>query len=224
MADQLMLGILLIIVGIAVALIAVALVFNRREDRIAAELNEGTDDEESSDTEGETEVELEAEEEEETDTEEDEQESDDEAPKDEQPEKQAEAILRERQLVAEVYREEVTGKLIILSGDHEYSNSKQIEDEAERRRLAYAASDLADWFQGEFEPRGLNTQPAAAPPGSPDQMLDEINRILQRLVLMFSNGSTSKAVTHPVRAKCTEKVAMSETNIPVQSSVSRITD
>jgi len=49
MDNQLMLGVLLIIVGIAVGLIAVALVLNRREGRIAAESElEGEEHEEPS--------------------------------------------------------------------------------------------------------------------------------------------------------------------------------
>ena len=88
---------------------------------------------------------------------------------------------RERQLVAEIYREEVTGKIIVRAGDQEYLDGKQIESEAERRRLAYAASDLSDWFQGEFEfgersATASSTQQSA----SSDQMLEEISVILQR--------------------------------------------
>ena len=172
MDNQLMVGILLIIVGIAVGLIAAALVLNRREDQISAEMDEDNEDEQPADAveqEAPPEVEAEAEA--------------DEVVEVDQVKESPDETPRERQLIAEVYREEVTGKLIIRAGDHEYSDGKQIDNEAERRRLAYAASDLADWFQGEFEFGG---QPAAASsqqPSSPDQMLEEINEILQRSLI-----------------------------------------
>lgn len=185
MDNQLMLGILLIIVGVALGLIAVAVVLNRREERISAEVDldaEHTDDEEPSDTEEKEPAELAEEqppkpEEDEPPDEDDGDSSPSEAGEPEQMEPPA---PRERRLVAEIYREEVTGKLIVRAGDQEYSDGKQIENEAERRRLAYAASDLADWFQGEFELGGQSTAPAAQEPASSDHMLEEIDRILQR--------------------------------------------
>jgi hypothetical protein len=176
MDDQLMLGILLIIVGIAIGLIAVAVVLNRRENRIA---RLETNHQEPSDSE---------EEEPATEVDEDEPapEADDDEPSEDSDETvEAEEVEpptpRERQLVAEIYREEVTGKLIVRAGGQEYLDGKQIENEADRRRLAYAASDLSDWFQGEFEIGGRSavassTQQSA----SSDQMIVEINDILQR--------------------------------------------
>ena len=179
MDDQLVIGILLIIVGIAIGLIAVAVVFNRREDQLAAELDpetQITEDEvppESEEVDPVSELD-----EDEPDSEIDEGEPSEEA--DEAAEQAPPAPL-ERQLIAEIYREEVTGKLIVRAGDQEYLDGKQIENEADRRRLAYAASDLSDWFQGEFEFGGRSA--AASSPQqaeSSDQMLEEINEILQR--------------------------------------------
>jgi hypothetical protein len=177
--DQLVIGILLIIVGIAIGLIAVAVVLNRREDRMAAELDlqtEDTEDEADSESEGDDPVsEVD---EDEPDSEIDEGEPAEEA---DDAEQQAPPAALERQLIAEIYREEVTGKLIVRAGDQEYLDGKQIGSEADRRRLAYAASDLSDWFQGEFEFGGRSA--AASSPQqaeSSDQMLEEINEILQR--------------------------------------------
>ncbi len=176
-----MLGILLIIVGIAVSLIAVALVLNRRENRMAAELkleSEAEGDEEPSNGEEVGEQPTPEEDEEDRPS----PEGDEEDPQLEAGKLEAlpDETPRERRLVAEIYREDVTGKLVVRSGDHEYRDGREIENEAERRRLAYAASDLADWFQGEFElggrPAAISTQPAS----SPDRMLEEINEILQR--------------------------------------------
>ncbi len=176
MDDQLVIGILLIIVGIAIGLIAVAVVLNRREDRIAAEADletEDTKDEASEEDDPVSEVD-----EDEPDSEIDEGEPAEEA---DDAEQQAPPAPLQRQLIAEIYREEVTGKLIVRAGDQEYLDGKQIGSVAERRRLAYAASDLSDWFQGEFEFGGRSA--AASSPQqaeSSDQMLEEINEILQR--------------------------------------------
>jgi len=177
--DQLVIGILLIIVGIAIGLIAVAVVLNRREDQLAAELDPETQDTEDEVPPESEEVDPVSElDEDEPDSEIDEGEPSEEA--DEAAEQAPPAPL-ERQLIAEIYREEVTGKLIVRAGDQEYLDGKQIENEADRRRLAYAASDLSDWFQGEFEFGGRSA--AASSPQqaeSSDQMLEEINEILQR--------------------------------------------
>jgi len=174
--DQLVIGILLIIVGIAIGLIAVAVVLNRREDQLAAELDPETEEPED-------EAAPESEEDDPA-SELDEDEPDSEIDEGEQAEEAGDAEQQaqlERQLIAEIYREEVTGKLIVRAGEQEYLDGKQIESETERRRLAYAASDLSDWFQGEFEFGGRSA--AASSPQqaeSSDQMLEEINEILQR--------------------------------------------
>jgi cytoskeletal protein RodZ len=182
MDDRLMLGILLIIVGIAIGLIAVAVVLNRREDRIAAEIGletNDTDDEEPADSE-EEEPAPEVEEDEPA-PEPDDDTLSEEAAESEETEAMESPTPRERQLVAEIYREEVTGKLIVRTGDQEYLDAKQIESEAERRRLAYAASDLSDWFQGEFEFGGRSaTVSSTQQSASADRMLEEINANLQR--------------------------------------------
>ena len=181
MDDQMMLGILLIIVGIAVALIAVALVLNRREGRNPEELDRESEDQEQdapSDT-----ADLA-----EQTTPEEEQEGEPSDELDEEiPQSEAEKLgpppggaPRERRLIAEIYREDVTGRLVVRSGDHEYRDGKDIENEAERRRLAYAASDLADWFQGEFELGGRTAASSTQHRSSPDRMLEEINEVLQR--------------------------------------------
>ena len=176
MDDQLVIGILLIIVGIAIGLIAVAVVLNRREDQLADELDpetEGTEDQPAPESEEDDPV-SELDQDKPIGEGEPSEQADD-------AEEQAPTAPLERQLIAEIYREEVTGKLIVRAGDQEYLDGKQIENQADRRRLAYAASDLSDWFQGEFEFGGRSA--AASSPqqaDSSDQMLEEINEILQR--------------------------------------------
>ncbi|MFQ5942123.1 MAG: hypothetical protein ACE5JF_01090 [Anaerolineales bacterium] len=184
MDDQLIMGILLIIVGTALGLIAVALVLNRRDDRIEQPVGDAEEEEVA---EEEEEVEQPAEDEEEAESEDDEDEQEAEVDERDEADDLEPTAPRERNLVAEVYREEVTGRLIVRAGDHEYTDSRQIDDEGERRRLAYAASDFADWFQGEFEPSGRPVAAAGQAPAAPDQMLEEINEILQRSLVGTSD-------------------------------------
>ena len=233
MDDQLLIGILLIIIGIAIGLIAVAVVLNRREDRIAAEADltaaeldrekEDTEDEADSESEGDDPV---------SEVDEDEPDSkiDEGEPAEEagDAEEQAPPAPLERQLIAEIYREEVTGKLIVLAGDQEYLDGKQIENEAERRRLAYAASDLSDWFQGEFEFVG-QAAAASSPPQaqSPDQMLEEINEILQRSlagtpdrgIRLFPDGVGGVKVMIGVKSYEIEDVPDDETKDLIRQAV-----
>ena len=233
MDDQLVIGILLIIVGIAIGLIAVAVVLNRREDRIAAEadLTAAELDLEKEDTEDEADSEFEGDDpvseddEDEPDSEVDEGESAEEA---DDAEEQAPPTPLERQLIAEICREEVTGKLIVRAGDQEYLDGKQIESEAERRRLAYAASDLSDWFQGEFEFGGRSA--AASTPQkaeSSDQMLEEINKILQRSlastpdrgVRLFPDGVGGVKVMIGVKSYEIEDVPDDEIKVLIRQAV-----
>ncbi len=197
MNDQLMLGILLIIVGVAVGLIAVALVLNRRESRSSDEEGEAEqeaepeveaeiEDEDEGEEEGEAPKPQEELEHPESDGEEsdgEEMEHESQPPADIPEEVEQEQVEpRDRQLVAQVYREDVTGRLIVLSGDNEYTSVGEIKDDTERRKLAYAASDFANWFQGEIGPRPASTPATAPPQNSPDVMLEEINGILQRSI------------------------------------------
>ena len=233
MDDQLVIGILLIIVGIAIGLIAVAVVLNRREDRIAAEsdlaaaepdLETDADDDEASDEDDPiSEVD-----EDELDSEIDDDEPTEETDEPGETEEKAPLLPLERQLIAEIYREEVTGKLIVLSGDQEYLDGKQIENEAERRRLAYAASDLSDWFQGEFEFVGQSAAASSPPQAqSPDQMLEEINEILQRSlasttdrgIRLFPDGVGGVKVMIGVKSYEIEDVPDDETKDLIRQAV-----
>lgn len=184
MDDQLMLGILLIIVGIALALIAVAVVLNRREDRREAE--ERIKNAEGDSGEGDS-VE---------DSEEDLEESDlvAETIEGEEEETPAEASAKEveptprgeaappleRLMVAEIYREEVTGELIVQLGDEEFRAGERISNERDLRRLSAAASDLVEWLEPRREMPGPRLPETAKPRDPADQMLVQINEILQR--------------------------------------------
>ena len=193
MDQQLLVGILLIIVGVAVGLIAVAVVMNRRAERgegptlspaegpaeqptgeelieapqIAQELESGR-------APSGAEVELEPE-------------PPAHAPDivpETMPEKQVGerpvewAGSHGRRLVAEIYREGVSGKLVVKHADKEYRNLADIEDEQVREQLSSTASDLTRWFAEDLQPsRAPSGQKS---PAAGRSMLEGINSILQR--------------------------------------------
>ena len=54
--------------------------------------------------------------------------------------------------VLDVYREEVSGELVLKIGDREYRAVDEIEDEGDRRRIESALADLNSWFTEAPEP------------------------------------------------------------------------
>jgi hypothetical protein len=99
--------------------------------------------------------------------------------------------------LAELLREDVTGRLVLRMGEQVIRTPEDIQNEADRRRLQYASADLAEWFQGSETParraagrRGAG-QPRAADEPRPDEagppesprprsMIEAINAILDR--------------------------------------------
>jgi hypothetical protein len=63
--------------------------------------------------------------------------------------------------VAELLREEVTGRLILRLGDQLIRSPGDLDSEADRRRLQYASADLAEWFK---DLEGPPPRAAAGPP------------------------------------------------------------
>jgi hypothetical protein len=98
--------------------------------------------------------------------------------------------------VAELLREEVTGRLVLRLGDQVIRSAADLRSEADRRKLQYASADLAEWFRGSETPvrpvgapsrRGKPAEPGPeaageAPPGEaqPRNMIEAINAILDR--------------------------------------------
>jgi len=143
-----LMGALLIVIGLAFALLAIAVVLNRRDSD--AERAEETDEPAQVDSE--------------------EPEGVPENPPDEIVEDQPDSVSAEtsepqkdqpvrppephppspRALlpVAELLREEVTGQLILRLGDQVIRSADDIQSEADRRKIQYASADLADWFKG----------------------------------------------------------------------------
>ena len=80
--------------------------------------------------------------------------------------------------MAQIYREGVSGKLVIKHADKEYRKLADIEDRQIRNTLSAAASDLASWFAEDLQPsRAPSGQKS---PAAGRSMLEGINSILQR--------------------------------------------
>ena len=200
MDQELLVGVLLIIVGLAIGLIAVALVLNRRAAREEQPVEAPVPPEAAEGSQAELEIPAVT--------------PSEAAPAavivPEVPEPKAAVIVpnvpeprpavtvpqqpkpatassAQRQLVAEIYRDQSSGILILRSGDKEYRTFSQIEDEIFRSELSALASDPATWT-GEGPRAAVKpSEPRpAARPGS-RSMLEGINSILQRALAEAGN-------------------------------------
>jgi hypothetical protein len=150
--NQLVIGIVLITIGIAFGLLAYAVMLNRREA--------GKDEQNMDEGEVPGEVPVEqlspepgGEPEEEREEEQTIFISEDQIP--EPPAQEKQASIPEvgvRIPIATLARDEVTGKLIVSMGDQDYRDPADIDDDVDRRKLEFAASDLAVWFETKLEP------------------------------------------------------------------------
>lgn len=186
MDQELLVGVLLIIVGLAVGLIAVALVLNRRAAREEQSAGspvpgEAADDSAAEDANAEL-TDLVA-------TQIDKGPVAMSMPVEQKP---APAGLDERKLVAEIYRDPTSGGLILRAGGKEYRAISQVEDEQLRIELTALAADLASrLIEGPRAPAVPSAPRTAARPGNPS-MLEGINSILQRV--LADAGNRTKGV------------------------------
>ena len=143
-----LMGALLIVIGLAFALLAIAVLLNRRDSE--SEQAEETDEPaqvDSEEPEGVPEIPPD-------DVAEDQRDSvsagasevrKDEPVRPPEPHPPSPMALLP---VAELLREEVTGQLILRLGDQVIRSVDDIQSEADRRKIQYASADLADWFRG----------------------------------------------------------------------------
>jgi hypothetical protein len=93
----------------------------------------------------------------------------------------------ERIHVATLLRDDVTGKLIIRVGDREYSSPEELRDSTDWTRVEYAASDLSEWMllperKSPSEEAGETESEAQAVERKPSSMIEQINSILQEMI------------------------------------------
>jgi hypothetical protein len=99
---------------------------------------------------------------------------------------------RRRIQVAMLLRDEVTGQLIVQVDDREYLSESELLDESHRRRLEYAASDLARWLSGAGDAERLIGRGREGTAPRPESMIDQINEILK--LKLTEAESSRKAV------------------------------
>ena len=196
MDQELLVGVLLIIVGLAIGLIAVALVLNRRAAREEQLAEAAVPAESAEDAQPELDHLVAT--------------ASGEGPAPDTgallsappppPEPKAPSIQpspapggsAQRTLVAEIYRDEGHGGLILRTAGRDYRAISQIEDEQLRMDLALLASDLSGRFGG-----GALTPPPPSKPRTAERaggrsMLEGINSILQRA--LADAGNKAKGV------------------------------
>lgn len=217
--DQLLVGIVLIAAGVAIGLLAYALVLNRREaarpaepgeeassgSELAGELPSVEEGELVAETEpGEAEaqaaapaVALQAEAEVES--------AEVSAPAEEEPqvvEVPAETTARsevtpepskgEQRPIATLMRDDRTGKLALMIGDRQYTDPAELKGTQDWAKIERAAQDLTKWIS---EAQPPEAEPAArTKKGSPQikSLVDEVNEILERK--LAESGLTHRGV------------------------------
>jgi hypothetical protein len=220
--DQLLVGIVLIAVGVAIGLLAYALVLNRRESASPA-TPEG-----SSELEAEAEIEPERQEEpdetlEPFETEQTEQEEktmsealeaepgetaleepvmeaagpslDEPAVADDTTEL-AEAvdmsIRGERRAIATLKRDDRTGRLVLVIADREYTNPWDLKGTNDWANVEQASVDLANWLSEARPPGSGPGSRSKKAPPVTKSLVDEVNEILERKLV--ESGLTHRGV------------------------------
>ncbi len=82
--------------------------------------------------------------------------------------------------VARLMRDEVTGSLIIGIGTRAYRSVEELKGSADWPRIEAAARDLQSWFTAAPRPKPVEERRADEPAGRSGSMLDQINDILER--------------------------------------------
>lgn len=87
----------------------------------------------------------------------------------------------ERIPIATLYRDEVTGSLMVQIGEEVYTSHEDIIDPSDQRKIRYAAADLSKWFESAPAVRRRSfSEPTEEPSQEPINMLEQINIILDR--------------------------------------------
>lgn len=86
--------------------------------------------------------------------------------------------------VATLLRDEVTGKLVVKIGEKEYASAKELRDSKDYGRVEFASADLARWFgappSATVAARAEVDRADREEPVKPKSMIEQINEILER--------------------------------------------
>lgn len=101
--------------------------------------------------------------------------------------------------VATLLRDEISGNLLVLVGDREYATADELRGSRDYTRVERAAADLAQWL-GAPAVRECGTERAAKDdlPKKPTSMIEQINEILQHKVMeVFGSTRGIRLVAGP---------------------------
>jgi hypothetical protein len=96
-------------------------------------------------------------------------------------------VQADRIQVATLLRDDVTGELIVRVGEREYSSPEDLRASPDWTRIEYAASDLEKWVQtpevkAPVEEEGEAGSESQAAERKPSTMIEQINTILQEMI------------------------------------------
>jgi type IV secretory pathway VirB10-like protein len=91
--------------------------------------------------------------------------------------------------VATLLRDEVTGKLLVLVGDREYATAEELRASKDYARIEYASADLVQWLGVETARGRAADRSSKEEARKPKSMVAQINEILQRK-LVEASGTT----------------------------------
>jgi hypothetical protein len=217
--DQLLVGIVLIAIGVAIGLLAYALVLNRREGSTPAPSEGSSDVEAGAETEPEREEGLDVtlemvEAEQEVESQPEALEAEPDTPPTEElamearepsPERLAAAedaaetagavdvsTPGERKAIATLARDNRTGRLVLIIGDREYTNPWDLKATDDWPNVEQGSLDLATWLGEAASPgSGPRSRGKKTPPVT-KSLVDEVNEILERKLV--ESGLTHRGV------------------------------
>jgi hypothetical protein len=91
--------------------------------------------------------------------------------------------------VATLMRDEVSGKLLVLVGGREYTTVEELRSSKDYSRVEYAAADLVQWLGTAAVRERASERGVKEEPKKPTSMVAQINDILQRK-LVETSGTT----------------------------------
>ena len=115
-----------------------------------------------------------------------------------------EKIIQPRITIATLYRDEVTGELIVQVGDRQYLTAAELKLSSDWNRVEYAASDLAEWISSQTSGDRIPEADREQDTSRPQSMIEQINDFLQQKLV--ESASSLKGVSLIESSEGTVKV------------------